>query len=253
VQVVGLLLIVGLAMSIHHERYKAQRVRERSFLLLILFAVMLFVIFAGMVLAFYFFPDAYDLLTRQAGKTSSAQLIEAQIEDRSFAIPEQLVARTERSFLGPAKRIDLKIPWPFDVDADFAAPPSSYNKDDWFLLTFEPRDGRKSLEQFYADIYRVYLTETAESEDGMTLRRFKKDGPYSDSVIYIDERLARPAVIRCDLEASALGPVLCEHIIVVSDGVLARLRFAKTDLRNWQALENAAHAIIQKIAAPASN
>jgi hypothetical protein len=240
-------------MSIHHERYKAQRVRERSFLLLILFAVMLFVVFAGMVLAFYLFPDAYDLLTRQVSKTSSAELIETRIEDRSFAIPEQFLARIDRRFLGSAKRIDLKMPWPFDVNSDFAAPASSQSKEDWFLLTFEPREGRKNLEQFYEDIYKVYLTETAESEGGMTVRRFKKDGPYSDSKLYIDERSAEPAVIRCDLEASALGPVLCEHVIIVSDEVLARLRFAKSDLQNWQFLENTAQAIIQKIAAPAGN
>jgi hypothetical protein len=245
--------MVGLAMSIHHERYKAQRVRQRSFLLLVLFAIMLFVIFAGMVLAFYLFPDAYDLLNRRVSKTSSAELIEARIEDRSFAIPEQFVAHIDRSFLGPANRIDLKMPWPFDVNLDLGAPALAQNKEDWFLLAFEPRDGRKSLEQFYDDIYRVYLTETAESEGGMILRRFKKDGPYSDSVIYIDERSAKPAVIRCDLESSALGPVFCEHVIIVSSGVLARLRFAKADLQNWRALENTAQAIIQKVAAPAGN
>jgi hypothetical protein len=240
-------------MSIHHERHKAQKLRERSFVLLVLFAAMVFVTFAGMVLAFYLFPDAYELLARRNDKTLSVATVEAQIEDRTFTIPVHLVARTDRSFLGPAKRVDLKIPWPFDTGANPFASKPGQNSEKWFLLTLEPREGRKSLEQFYDDIYKVYLTEEAEIDNGMTVRRFKKDGPYSDSVIYIDERSAKPAVIRCDLNASVLGPILCERFIAVSEGVLARLRFAKADIENWIAFDNAAQIIIQKIAEPAND
>lgn len=240
-------------MSIHHERYRAQKVRERSFVLLILFATMVFVVFAGMILAFYLLPDAYDLLARRADKTPSVATVEARIEDRIFTISERLVARLDQGLLGPAKRIDLKVPWPFDANTDLLAPGSGRTSEGWFLLTFEPREGHKTLKQFYEEIYKVYLTEDAESDRGMTLRRFKENGPYSDSVIYVDERPPGPSVIRCDRQASALGPVLCERLIVVSDNVLARLRFAKTDLEDWRALESTAQAIIQKTAAPAGD
>jgi hypothetical protein len=35
-------------------------------------------------------------------------------------------------------------------------------------------------------IYKVYLTEEVENDAGMSVRRFKNNGPYADSVTYID-------------------------------------------------------------------
>jgi len=170
-------------MSIHHERYRSQRIRERSFVLLSLFAAMVFVVFAGMILAFYLLPDAYKLLSRRVDRSMSEPLIEVRIASRIFTIPEHLVARIERNFLQPADRIDLKVQLPFDPNWGFEMSRSDQISGDWFLLTLEPRQGRKSLEQFYDDIYKVYLSNEPEIEEGMTVRRFKPEGPYSDSVI----------------------------------------------------------------------
>jgi hypothetical protein len=63
----------------------------------------------------------------------------------------------------------------------------------------------------------------------------------------------KPVVIRRDRHASALGPTLCERFIMIGEGVLARLRFAKTEIQNWLTVENAGRAIIEKIAAPINN
>lgn len=229
-------------MSIHHRAHRERRSRERSVAAIALLTVMLFIVLSGMVLAFYFVPNP-ALLTGAPVKPSPNRLIESQLEDTTFFIPETLVARLDRKLLGSVRRIDLRIPWPYQAGA--AAPDSPDALDDFILVTLEPRGGQKTHEELLRPIYSVYLAGPVP-HSGHVLKGFKPGSPYSDSELAIDARETPAAVTRCDTRASALGPILCERLVSVGAKLMARIRFAKSHIADWKGMDRTARDVIAR-------
>ena len=226
-------------MSVHHRAHLRQKNRERSIAALALFAAMAFMALAGVVIAFYFLPNPALLLGGDADPDPTRR-IETSVAGVAFAIPETLAARIDGKLLGGAERVDLQIPWPYDP----AAPRAEADLARAMLATIEPRGGQKTHEELYGPIYSVYLEEGSASE-GIVLRAFKPGAPYGDSELAVDFRESPPAVSRCDLKPSLLGPVLCERLFPLEGGLMARLSFPKAKLAEWKAMEAAARSVIE--------
>ena len=232
-------------MGSHHLNYLMQRRRERSLGLLLLFAAMVFFSLAGVVLAIYFVPHPSLLFGRPEIGAPSDRLIVATLEDAKFTLPETIVASIDKPILGNAKRIDLRLPWPFDrqqLNIVHALPTDLQN---WVLITLEPREGRTGLEERMDPIYRVYLEPIEGQEAGLILRKFKTDSPYTNS-----ELLMAPTgeVIRCDRKPSVLGPIICERFRPISQGVMARIRFSRQRLEEWKDIDETAQILLKEFA-----
>ena len=101
-------------MGSHHLNYLLQRQRERSLGFLFLFAAMVFFSLAGVLLAIYFVPHPSLLFGRPEIGSPSEKMIVATLKGTKFTLPETIVASIDEPILGDAKRIDLRLPWPFD-------------------------------------------------------------------------------------------------------------------------------------------
>jgi hypothetical protein len=225
-------------MSVHHRAHLRQKSRERSIAALALFAAMAFMALGGVVIAFYFLPNPALLLGGDTGP-DSRRLVETTVGGVDFAVPETLAARIDRKLLGGAERINLQIPWPYDPASARAEPDLARA----MLLTIEPRAGQQTHEELFGPIYSVYL-ETGGADEGIAMRAFKPGAPYADSELAVDYRENPPAVSRCDLKPSLLGPVLCERLFPVEGGLMARLSFPKARIAEWKAMEEAAREAI---------
>jgi len=111
------------------------------------------------------------------------------------------------------------------------------------LITLEPREGRTGLEERMVPIYSVYLDPTEGQEAGLILRKFKPDSPYTDS-----ELLVAPTgeIIRCDKIPSVLGPIICERLWPVTQGVMARVRFSRQRLSEWKDIDETAQILLKE-------
>lgn len=230
-------------MASHRLNYLLQRRRERSFGLLLLFAAMVFFSLAGVVLAVYFVPHPSLLFGRPEIGSPSEKMIVATLEGAKFTLPETIVASIDEPMLGDAKRIDLRLPWPFDrqqLNIVHALPTDLQN---WVLITLEPRQGRTGLEERMVPIYSVYLDPMEGQEAGLILRKFKSDSPYTDS-----ELLVAPTgeIIRCDKKPSVLGPIICERFWPVTQGVMARVRFSRQRLEEWKDIDDTAQILLKE-------
>jgi hypothetical protein len=235
-------------MSLHHEAYRLRRARERSLVALILFVTMLFFGAAGILLAVYFAPHPSLIFGRgEIGRATDA-VVSATLEDRSFVMPEPIVAEVSQTLLGRVERIDLKLPWPFTREQMTRVQPPPADLHNWVLVTLEPRDGRSALEDRLAPIYANFLEEKGEQDGALTRRRFRADSPYADSELLVS---AEGKVIRCDTRPSLLGPIICERFIPLSDGVIARIRFASERLPEWRDIEETARTLLAEFATPA--
>jgi hypothetical protein len=235
------------AMSRHHAAYRLKRTRERSLASLVLFVVMLFFGAAGMLLALSFAPNPALLFNRgEIGKPTDA-MVSTALEDLSFDVPAPVVADVSRSLFGTVERIDLKLPWPDPRQRMRTVLPPPSDLANWILVTLEPRAGRTALEDRLVSIYSNFLEEKRESVGDLTRRAFRAQSPYADSELMIS---SDGKVIRCDKRPSLLGPVICERFIPLSDGVLARIRFASGRLAEWREIEATSRELLAEFSKP---
>src|SRR5204863_5255127 len=140
--------------------------------LILLLATVTFFSLAGVVLAVYFVPHPSLLFGRPEIGAPSEQEIAATLEGTHFNFPEAIVASIDKPVLGNVRRIDLRLPWPFDrqqLNVVHALPTDLQN---WVLITLEPRLGRTGLEERMEPIYSVYLDPGESKEAGLVLRKF---------------------------------------------------------------------------------
>ena len=227
----------------HHLNYLLQRRRERSLGIILLFVLMTFFSLAGVVLAIYFVPNPSLLLGHPEIGASSTAVVVTTLEDTEFTLPQTIVAKIDKPILGNTTRIDLRLPWPFDrqqLNIVHALPADLQN---WVLVTLEPRLGRTGLEERVEPIYSVYLDPDKGEEAGLVLRKFNADSPYTDSELLV----ARSGeVIRCDKKPSVLGPIICERLWPLSNGVMARVRFSRQRLAEWKDMDETAQILLKE-------
>lgn len=239
--------------SHYHSEYRRQRIRERSIGLLIFCFLIAFVTFTGAILAYYFIPNP-DLLfqsSRQDGNSVPRnRLVQISMLDSVFFVPLSILKRVKRRVFGTVEQIDVQIPWPYDHLAVISGTvEDTADFGDWVLVTLLPRPDRVPFDQRFLTVDKYYLagppTKTAH---GLLKYDYKPGSPYRDLQLFVDDRVGKnPAVIRCDLKASSLGPILCERELPVTRVITARIRFARTHLEDWQRIEEISTNVIRAL------
>jgi hypothetical protein len=239
--------------SHYHSEYRRQRVRERSIGLFVFCFLVVFVTFAGAILAYYFIPNP-DLLFGSARQDRDSvpgnRLVQISMLDSVFYVPLSILKRVKRRVFGTVEQIDVEIPWPYDHLAVISGTVENTSDfSDWVLITLVPRPDRVPFDQRFLTLDKYYLagapTKTAH---GLLKYDYKPDSPYSDLQLFVDTRVGKyPAVIRCDLKASSLGPILCERELFITRAITARVRFARTHLEDWRHIEGIATNVIRAL------
>jgi hypothetical protein len=165
------------------------------------------------------------------------------LEDTKFTLPETIVAKIDKPILGNVTRVDLRLPWPFDRQQLNIVHALPTDLQDWVLITLEPRLGRTGLEERMEPIYSVYLDPAEAVEEGLVLRKFMADSPYTESELLV---AASGEVIRCDKKPSVLGPIICERLWPFSPGVMARVRFSRQRLAEWKDIDETAQILLKE-------
>ena len=236
-------------MSTRHNAYYREPVRERSIGWLVLPLLAGFVTLSGAILAYYFLPHPELLFKTDESQPPGNRLVHISFEGSEFHVPQAILKRTKKPVLGSVRQIDIQIPWPYDhlsVISGRVEPTSDLR--DWVLLTFEPKGGRKSPDERFVTTDRYYFAGPPSADDSGLMRyEFRDDSPYSDLQVYVDTSAAGRAVIRCDLKASSLGPILCERVVDVTDRIVARVRFARSNLEDWRQIETVAQGVVRAL------
>jgi hypothetical protein len=239
--------------SHYHSEYRRQRIRERSIGLFVLCFLVGFVTFAGAILAYYFVPNP-DLLfaSGRQGQNSVPRnrLVQISMLDSTFYVPASILKRVKRRVFGAVEQIDVQIPWPYDHLAVISGTvEDTTDFGDWVLITLMPRPDRVPPDQRFSTVDTYYLVGApSKTASGLLKYDYKPGSPYQDLQLFVDERAgSTPAVIRCDLKASSLGPILCERELPISRAITARIRFARTHLEDWQRIEGIAAGIIRAL------
>jgi hypothetical protein len=236
--------------SHYHSEYRRQRIRERSLGLFVFCFLVGFVLFAGAILAYYFIPNP-DLLfsSKQQDTRPRNRLVQISMVDTVFYVPVSLLRRVKRRMLGTVEQIDVQIPWPYDHLAVISGTvEDTADLDDWVLITFIRRPNRVSPDERFPTADRYYFAGPPSQVHGMLRYDYRPDSPYRDLQLYVDSRTeSKPAVIRCDLRASSLGPKLCERELAITPAIAARIRFARKHIEDWRRIERIAASVTRAL------
>jgi hypothetical protein len=238
--------MVRAAMSIHHELHRARRTRERSLVTLALFAILVFTVVSGLVLAVLFLPNPSLLFAGRQVEPVSKRIVEIELGGARLRLPERLIARIGRTLLGEVERAELLIPWPYAPDAPVHALPSAEELDHLLMLTLEPAGGQKTHEEQLEPVYRVYFADRQAPRLGLQVHRFAEGAPYAGSEIIADYRETPPAALRCDLRPSLLGPILCDRVLRAGNGLVGRLRFSRSHAGDWKAIDGVVKQLLSE-------
>lgn len=226
--------------------------RESSLLIPVVMTLSVLVVLASAILAFYFFPSPGLLLPHHDEAGSGRRLVHIAMDDGELVVPAGIVARIQRRTLGSVEQVDLQVPWPYDVNRVPDSPEQARNLKDWIILSFEPRDKLISPAERFQKIYKVYFDgEPLPGPAGLTRYRFKPNSPYADLELFVSHDPNQPALIRCDLQPSSLGPILCEARVPVSDSTMMRYRFAQIHLDKWREIDALSRALLVEFFRPA--
>ncbi len=233
--------------STHHRR----RLRQRSLGLIVLVLLGAFMLASGTILAFYFIPNPDLLLASKSGeKPPGNRLVRLSFLESDFYVPQSMLKRAKRRLLGTVEQIDVQIPWPYDHLAVISGTVElTSDIRNGVLLTFVPNPDRVPPDERAATSDRYYFDGPGEKDrSGLIRYDFKADSPYRDLQLYVQETGPDSRrVIRCDLKASSLGPILCEREIPATDKITARIRFARTNLEDWQDIEQVSKRVIRTL------
>ena len=238
-------------MSQYRSEYHRQRFRQRSLGVVGLLLLVAFMIASGIILAFYFIPNPDLLLSSQRDqKPAGNRLVHLSFLGSDFYVPQSILKRAKRRMLGTVDQIDVQIPWPYDHLAVISGTVElTGDISDWVLLTFVANPERVPPDERVLTSDRYYFAGPGEKDSSGLLRYdFKPESPYRDLQLYVHEgETGSRRVIRCDLKASSLGPILCEREIAATEKITARIRFARTNLEDWQDIERISRGVIRAL------
>jgi hypothetical protein len=221
------------------------RVRQGSLLVPLIMTLSVLVVLASAILAFYFFPTPELLLPEQYDQNAGRRSVHIALDDGELVVPYSIVARIKRRTLGSVQQVDLQVPWPYDAGRLPASPEEARDLRDWVILTFEPREKLLDPAERLKKIYKVYFAgPPTPGPDGLMRHAFAPTSPYADLELFVSGDANQPALIRCDLKPSSLGPILCEARVAVSQATMMRYRFAQQHLAEWRQIDAQARALL---------
>ena len=203
-------------MSQSRSNYHRRRLRQRSLGLIVLLFLGAFMLASGTILAFYFIPNPDLLLSSKGGeKPAGNRLVHLSFLGSDFYVPQSILKRAKRRMLGTVEQIDVQIPWPYDHLAVISGTVElTGDIRNWVLLTFVPNPDRVPPDERVATSDRYYFAGPGEKDSSGLTRYDYKPRIRPTAICNSMFRKARPGsrrVIRCDLNASSLGPILCER------------------------------------------
>ncbi len=231
--------------------YKAS-LRRRSLGIVVLMLVCGFVFSAGSILAFYFLPNPNLLFGEEPLAGDADKLLHVEFRGDEFVMPEPVVRSIDRGVTGKVRRIELRVPWPFEAEKIKGLTASQLNELDGSLfISFEVSANKLTTADHFNKIIRRYVAGQPEATpSGLVKYQFSESSPYANEELFVGEFNGKQVNYRCARDDGKYGPSLCSRVIPVKEKLIARYRFHRQYLQDWIALEATSRELISTFRVP---
>ncbi len=227
---------------------KRNKVRERSLAAILAVTLMAFVGLAGIVFAYYFFPNPDLLSTLKEDNSDPGRAIHIEFENTELLIPARLIARLKTRTLRGLQQVDLHFAWPYDEQAKPVRPEDIKDHSNYVLVSLIKRQPGMAEAEKFDKIYTNYFAgPPTAAVSNLRKYTFAPTAPYASIDLFVGQLPDNRVYLTCSKEASSLGPRLCERLIMINDTIAARYRFAVEHLPEWFKIEATVQQIITQI------
>jgi hypothetical protein len=184
--------------------------------------------------------------------TDSDQVVTLDLAGQKFLVPQNHVRFADQRRGGEVDRIDVYALWPSMRGFTEAESEEFRDKGDdsqviYVTLTAPQRLWRPA-ERFY-QIYPYYFAGPEEPGlFGLMRRRMDEGSGLGDHDVYYHQGKDRFFLFHCLRDKSELMPSDCFADKIVEPNVLARFRFRRSMLEDWQAIDAGVEAMLARFA-----
>jgi hypothetical protein len=213
---------------------------------------------AGMVLViaglFLWFGETIDRFhTRVAfdGRTMDRTPVHLFVAGRALTIPANMIRFAVERQSGATDRVDLLLHWP-ELDG-FSEQNATVFRDieptaPLIFVTIIGRDADYGTTGWLDRIYTRYFSDDAwAGPDGLVGVRLAEDSGYAGEDLFFQPDAREPFVTRCTAAGNAEMPSTCMREILIGDTLIARYRFNKTLLGEWEKIDPAIRARVESL------
>jgi hypothetical protein len=201
---------------------------------------------------FLWFGETIDRFhTRVAfdGRTMDRTPVNLFIAGTALTIPANMIRFAAARHSGATDRADLLLHWP-ELDG-FAEHNAAVFRDieptaPLIFVTILGRDADFGTTGWLDRIYTRYFSDDAwAGPDGLVGVRLAEDSGYAGEDLFFQPDATEPFVARCTPEGNSEMPSTCMREILIGDALIARYRFNKTLLGEWEKIDPAVRARVE--------
>lgn len=225
---------------------------RRSYLRLIILGATGLALLSGLIWFVLFGPGFNTLFGISDTPTISNSSVNLNLAGQQFFIPKNYLRRAEQRKSGDVNQIEIQALLPdlagySDNNADDFADKSNDSRVIYITLT-APNQVMRPAERFY-QIYPYYFSGPERQGDyGLRLRNMDENSGFSDFDILYNQVGSRFYLYHCLKPKNDLMPPDCLADKVVEPKILARYRFRRSALADWQNIDNAVETLLSKFA-----
>lgn len=225
---------------------------RRGFLRPILFGIGILAMLAGIGWFALYGPGFNTLFGTSDAPTVSNSTVTLNLAGQQFFIPKNYLRRAEQRRSGNVDQIEIYALMPdlkgySSSTAETFADKSDASQVIYITLT-APKQVMRPAERFH-QIYPYYFSgPEREGEYGLRLRNMDKNSGFSDFDILYNQVGNRFYLYHCLKPQNDLMPPDCLADKVVEPKILARYRFRRAALANWQNIDAAVETLLSKFA-----
>ena len=214
---------------------------RKSFLRPILLGLFVLLMLVGIVWFAFYGPGFNSLFQAKDAPTVSDRAVTLDLAGQRFVIPENYLRRSDHRKSGEVKQIEIHALLPnltgfSESNAEEFADKTNNSRVVYITLT-APKRIMRPAERFH-QIYPYYFAGPERQGDyGLRLRNMDENSGFSDFDILYNQLGNQFYLYHCLKPQNDLMPSDCLADHVVEPKILARYRFRRAALENWQQLD----------------
>ena len=180
------------------------------------------------------------------GRTTERTPIRLLIAGTEVIVPANMIRFPTERRPGPIERVNLLLHWP-ELDGFSEANADVFRDIEptapLIFVTVLGRDTDYGTSGWLDRIYTRYFSDDAwAGPNGLVGVRLTEDSGYAGEELFFQPESDEPFVARCTAEGDRELPATCLREILIGDALLARYRFNKTLLGEWEKVDPAVQA-----------
>jgi hypothetical protein len=186
------------------------------------------------------------------GRTTDTTPIHLKVAGKTLAVPANMIRFPAERRDGAIERINLLLHWP-DLDGFSAANADAFRDNNpgapLLFVTIFAKDADYGTTGWLDRIYTRYFSDHAwAGPNGLVGVKLTENSGYAGEDLFFEPESDEPFVVRCVADGDPELASTCLREILIGGSLIARYRFDKALLGDWERMDAAIRRLVEVMA-----